>query len=179
MSRIGGLLATMQGATGMPVLADRLWTAPDTGLTNVIGYVAWLMYQFTPFGIVVGIWGFVDLRRRSPAAFRLLLALFVVHVTFSANYQVADRYTFHVFSYVVFALAMTAGFAKLLATMDALAIGRPKLRIAAAVVTAVAVVSPVAIYAVTPQTLRAAGFDDAAIGIPPVGTGGGTDRAFH
>ena len=170
MSRIGGLLATVQGATGLPVLGDRLWTAPDTFLANVIGYVAWLMYQFTPFGIVVGIWGFADLRRRSPAAFRLLLALFVVHVTFSANYQVADRYTFHVFSYVVFALAMAAGFGKLLAAVDT--ISRRGLRTAAAAATVVAVVSPIAIYAAIPRTLRAAGINDAAVGIPPVGTGG-------
>jgi hypothetical protein len=34
------------------------------------------------------------------------------------------------------------------------------------------VVSPAAIYAVMPRTLRAAGFDDARVGIPPVGTGG-------
>ncbi len=173
MSRVAGLLATVQAATGLPVLADRLSTAsPGAGLMNLAGYAAWLMYQFTPFGVAVGIWGFVDLRRRSPAAFRLLLALFAVHVIFSANYQVADRFTFHVFSYVIFALAMAAGFAKLLAAIDALAIGRRELRVAAAAVTAVAVVSPVAIYAVMPRALRAAGFDDAAVGIPPVGTGG-------
>lgn len=171
MWRIGGLFATMQGATGLPVLADRLWTPPGTGLMNVVGYVAWLTYQFTPFGVAIGIWGFVDLRRRSPAAFRLLLALFTVHVIFSANYQVADRFTFHVFSYVVFALAMAAGFARLLAAIDTLAIGQRRLHIAAAAATVVAVLSPVALYAVTPHAVRAAGFNDAAVGIPPVGTG--------
>jgi hypothetical protein len=120
----------------------------------------------------------VDLRRRSPAVFRLLLALFAVHVIFSANYQVADRYTFHVFSYVVFALAMAAGFGRLLAAMDATAISRRDLRVAAAAGIAAAVVSPVAIYAVAPRTLRAAGFDEAAVSIPPLAREGGTDRAF-
>jgi hypothetical protein len=173
MSRVGGLLATAQAAAGLPVLADRLWAAsPGAGLMNLAGYVAWLIYQFTPFGVAIGIWGFVDLRRRAPAAFRLLLALFAVHVVFSANYQVADRYTFHVFSYVVFALAMAAGFGRLLVAIDAFTIGRRELRVAAAAVTAAAVVSPVAIYAAMPRALRAAGFDDARVGIPPVGTGG-------
>ena len=173
MSRIGGLLATVQAATGLPVLADRLWTASlGNSLMNLVEYVAWLMYQFTPFGLAVGILGFVQLRRRSPGAFRLLLALFTVHVSFSANYQVADRYTFHVFSYVVFAQAMAAGFAKLFTVIDALALGRRRLHIAAAAATVVAVLSPVAVYTVTPHALRAAGFDDAAVGIPPVGTGG-------
>jgi hypothetical protein len=173
MSRIGGPLATVQGATGMPVLADRLWTASlGNALMNLVEYVAWLVYQFTPFGVAVGILGFVSLRRRSPAAFRLLLALFTVHVTFSANYQVADRFTFHVFSYVVFALAMAAGFARLLTVIDTLAIGRRGRHIAATAAIVVAVLSPVAVYAVTPHVVRAAGFDDVAVGIPPVGTGG-------
>jgi Protein O-mannosyl-transferase TMEM260-like len=173
MWRVTGLLSTVQTVTGLPVLADRLWIdSLVTGLMNFVGYVGWLIYQFTPFGVAVGIWGFVDLRRRSPAAFRLLLALFAVHVTFSANYQVADRYTFHVFSYVVFALAMAAGFSRLLAAMDTTAIGGRELRVAAVAATAAAVVSPIAIYAVVPRTLRAAGFDEAAVGIPSVGTGG-------
>jgi hypothetical protein len=171
MWRVTGLLATVQTATGLPVLADRLWTAsPAIGLMNLIGYAGWLIYQFTPFGVALGISGFVELRRRSPAAYRLLLALFAVHVTFSANYQVADRYTFHVFSYVVFALAMATGFSRLLAAMDAT--GRRELRFAAVAATAAVVVSPVAIYAAVPRTLHAAGFDGAAVGIPPVGARG-------
>jgi hypothetical protein len=156
----------------MPVLADRLWTADlITGATNLLVYVGWLIYQFTPFGVAVGVWGFVDLRRGSPVAFRLLIGLFTVHVVFSANYQVADRYAFHAFSYVVFALAMAVGFGRLLAAIDAASTGRRVGQVVAIAALAVAIVSPVAIYAAVPRALRAFGFDDAAIGIPPVGTG--------
>jgi hypothetical protein len=172
MSMVTGLWSTVQTVTGLPVLADRLWAdSIVAGLKNLASYAAFLTYQFTPFGVAVGLWGFLSLQRRAPTAFRLLLSLFVVHALFSANYQVADRYTFHVFSYVIFALAMAAGFGRLLAVLTATWRTRPGLITAAAIGLAGLVISPVAIYAVTPRALRAAGIEDATLGIPSIGTG--------
>lgn len=169
MWRAIGLPAVLYLSTGMPALAERL--APDSAsalAASLSGYAGWLLYQFTPVGVVVGVAGARSLRRRQPEAFALLLTLFVVHVAFSAGYQVPDRFAFHLPSYVVFSLAMVAGFEGVLARLpDATASPWP--RRAAMVLAGAAVLAPIGVYSLAPRALAAAGLDDAALRIPPVG----------
>jgi hypothetical protein len=172
MSHAVGFLPTLQAATGLPVLGERVWASSSAAaLGNIASYAAWLMYQFTPFGVAVGIVGFARLRKDNQRAFEVLLSLFAVHALFSANYQVPDRFAFHLFSYVVFAIVMSAGFNELMRFLDRLYHNRHARLMGATCAVVGATLLPVAMYAAIPPTFHAAGITDAAIGIPPIGAG--------
>lgn len=175
MARVGGLPLTVSLATGLPWLPRRMadglhWTL----LPNLGAYVGMLVYQFTPIGVVLGGYGGWRLWREQPRVGGLLLTLLALHVLFSANYQVADRFAFHLPSYVLFALLIAVGWAGLLQRVD-LGSARGRLRYGGALLLTLL---PVPLYAATPSLLRAAGLSDAALGMPPIGTGARDGLAY-
>lgn len=165
---------------------------------NGTRYLAWLLYQFPAGGWLLGLFGMFALSRaefrdrasvpaaapdagRMPAAPRvrrrsdrgtawLLLVLFVVHAGFSMNFGVADRFTFHLPSYVIFALFVTYGAA---AAKRRLGVGGSGTRWAVfgfrLTSLFVLVLAPAGLYRTTPRFLSSMEVTGPDLGFPPVG----------
>lgn len=174
MARIIGVPLTFELAVALPWLPRRLvvrsWAEAGT---NLLGYGGWLLYQFSPIGVALGLYGLIHLRRTRPRVANYLAALFLLHVAFSANYHVADRFTFHLPSYVVFALLLMAGLAGL-----RLPPARTALRFGWRAALLAAILAPMAIYPLAPAALRAVGLTEARLGIQPIGTGARDTLAY-
>lgn len=171
MVRVAGLPVTASLATGFPWLGER-WPGSGGGelLRNAGSYLTIALYQFGPFGLAAAGYGAVLLCRRRPGPGALLVALFAVHAGFSANYEVADRFAFHLPSFLVLAVVLGYGVGDLLLRLRSAVGGRRSTLVAALVLVWVAAV-PVGVYRVVPGALHRAGVSDADVGIGEVGDG--------
>jgi len=171
MARIIGLPLALEIAVGFPWLGHRM--AVQSGgaiLINLGGYLGWLLYQFTPIGVTFGIYGYFQLRREQPHTARLLLAIFISHILFSANYTLGDQFNFHLPSYVVFSLAIIWGVARLSGNLGScLPVDNPRLM--RGLLLVLLTVTPISLYALTPLALSRLGVTEARLGIQPIGVG--------
>ncbi|HEX9115148.1 MAG TPA: hypothetical protein VGA61_03710, partial [Anaerolineae bacterium] len=171
--------------------SNALWAglAPATIAANLLQYAGWLAYQFTPVGVAAGIYGMVWLWRRRRGAAGFLIALYVLHAFWSANYQIPDRFAAHLSSYVLFALFLSCGAAGLLNPLRRASFGqiaaapRPGANtrwLAAGVLTVwlAGLAGLPVLYARAPALLRSLGWDEARLGIRPIGDGGRDALAY-
>ena len=174
MSRLIGTPLTLALAFGFPSLPHEIVFASIAKLgANLLAYLAWLLYQFTPVGVMLGAYGFLIMLRSRSRAFWLLSALFIVHVAFSANFSVGDQWTFHLPSYLLFALYIMWGLTALFRKIDLRLRDKQRWIHAAAfaLLTAWFLVVPIVVYALTPSLLRAVNITDQKAGIYPIGAG--------
>ncbi len=130
MARMLGVPLTLRLAAGAPWLPQSLAISmPRDVIAHLLGYFGWLLYQFTPLGLALAAYGWVCLRHTQSGRAWLLLALWVVHTAFSANYHVKDQFAFHLPSYLIVALMMTTGAAALLRRLDIGATSSPRLHV--------------------------------------------------
>lgn len=162
MVRLVGLETTLAAAFATPWLPGRLAVSPGELAHNLLAYCGWLAYQFGPLGVCLGGIGAAALLRLHPRQGALLLSVWLVHVLFSANYAVADRFAFHLPSYIVWALWIAVAAAQLRRRLG---------RRGGIVLAVVLLIVPPLAYAVAPRALRAAGLDEQRLGIQPIGTG--------
>lgn len=170
MARVAGFPVTASLATGFPWLGER-WPGSTWGelLSNAGAYAGVALYQFGPVGLAAAAYGSVRLGRRHPGPAVLLIALFVLHAAFSANYRVADRFAFHLPSFVVLGILLGYGVSEALNRLRSAA---PRLRTGIAGVTVLCVMAvPIGAYHVVPGLLHRAGVSDADVGISAVGGG--------
>jgi len=150
-------------------LGSRPPAAGPSGTLLVKGgqYLAWLLYQFPVAGLLTGLYGVWHMWREEGWRARFLLALFVVHAGFSMNFGVADRFTFHLPSYVIFALFITYGVAegRRLRTPGGRERWAAGVRLSLPILL---VVAPVALYQATPDLLWRWGVTGPDLGFPPV-----------
>ena len=168
MTHVAGFRATAAIATGFPWLGER-WPGPGgwTLLVNAGQYLAVATYQFTPLGLAVGLYGAVRLCRRHRAEGALLVSLFGLHAAFSANYTVADRFAFHLPSFLVFAVFVGYGVSEALLRLRSATWMRT--RVAAVAILGV-MAAPIGIYHLVPGVLHRAGVTDADLGISTLGS---------
>jgi hypothetical protein len=100
------------------------------------------------------------------------MAIFAIHILFSANYSLADQFNFHLPSFLIFALAIPFGIASLLQALDRHLPRRNALRWAAnlALITCLVLV-PIWLYAYIPRALKSMGVSEQRFGVYPIGTG--------
>jgi hypothetical protein len=170
MARVIGVPLTWELATTFPHLGRRLSVESWEKLgTNLALYAGWLLYQFTPLGVVLGAVGLGWMWQTRRRAAQFLLALLAVHVAFSANFAVADSFAFHLPSYWVFSIGIAGGAAGL-----RIQLGRTRSQITGrvlAVVTLGTVVIPIGLYSLAPTALGWIGLTEADFGIYPIGIG--------
>jgi hypothetical protein len=173
MAKIITLPVTLEVVVGFPWLGRRLGvTSGVEALKNILGYSGWLLFQFSIVGVIVGIYGFWRMWKSRLDVTIFLLAIFLVHVVFSANYKLSDQFNFHLPSYLAFVLGITWGCSELWKKIEPkIRPGRSTLRITSYLVAWVLVLLPVGLYAITPNVLRSLGLTEARLGIPPIGTG--------
>jgi hypothetical protein len=141
-------------------------------LAGLIKYCGWLLYQFTPVGIGLGLYGFWDMWRTKPEIARFLLALFGIHVIFSANYNLADQFSFHLSSYLIFSLAIIWGIAVLFTGLKTCLLRAPTgLTAGLHGLLFIAILSPIGLYAMIPPALQATGITESKLGVQPIGIG--------
>lgn len=140
-------------------------------IENILTYGAWLLYQFTPVGILLGVYGILRMRRDHPRETGFILVLFIAHATFSANFAALDQFTLHLLSYPCFALFIIEGIAAFLKDTQArsLLLSTWKRFGLHTGLMAGLVALPVTLYTLTPFILRAAGITEAKLDMIPIG----------
>ena len=172
MTRLIGAPLTLKLATGYPwVPGSFAIPSVEAGFYNLLIYAGWLIYQFTPFGVAFGVYGFLSLVRVRRRSALFLIALFLVHAALSANYTAPDRFALHLPSYVVFALFVAPGISRLKRAMHTSLSGHAWLTFGWRASLLMACLAPMVIYAITPQALPIMGFTDERLGIRPIGAG--------
>src|SRR5712691_2632172 len=152
--RVIGLRLTYEGIMWFPHGARPMATASWLDdAPPLLTYAGWLLYQFTPVGLLLAGIGFRRLRRTGPDVAWLLGILFLIHVRFSLSIPISDRYAFHLPSYVILACFIALGAQ---AISDRVVAWRgERWRPVAAMALAMVIVLPLPIlYARIPQLLR-------------------------
>jgi hypothetical protein len=166
MAHVAGFRATAGIATGFPWLGER-WPGPGgwTLFVNAGQYLAVATYQFMPLGLAAGVYGAVRLCRQRPAEGALLVSLFALHAAFSANYIVADRFAFHLPSFLVVAVFIGYGVSQIVQRLRS----GTRIRTAVAGVAVLGLMAaPIGVYHVVPGVLHRAGVTDADLGISTI-----------
>lgn len=165
MLRTFPLAQVLGPAVGTTFLRGSLATTPEALAGSAVAYVTFLVYQFNPVGVALGIYGWWAGRRSYPTLWRQAAALYLVYLAFGLVYAVSDQFAFFLPAHVFWAAAIGMGAAELLARTQA----RRRRWIGAGLGLLVVVMPP--FYDTAPSLLRAAGMTEEAFGIPQVGTG--------
>jgi hypothetical protein len=150
---------------GSTFLRGLLSTPISKLLATFPTYLMYLFYQFGPFGVALGIYGFWKGRSAHPRLWQIVVSFYAIYTAFGLAYQVSDQFAFFLGSHVFFAGAMALGAALL---MEKLA---GALRKWLPVGLALLVIAMPPLYEAVPDWFQASGITDEAFGIPVVGVG--------
>ena len=153
-------------AVGATFLRGSLATTPLALAGSGAAYAIFLLYQFNPAGVALGLYGWWTGRRSYPTLWDQAAAAYSIYLAFGLVYAVSDQFAFFLPAHIFWAVAMGMGAARLLAR--ARAGWRRRL---AAVVLALTAVVMVPFYEVAPDLLRQMGITEEVLGIPQIGTG--------
>jgi hypothetical protein len=128
-------------------------------------YLMYLFYQFGPFGVALGVYGFWKGRASHRHLWLIAISFYAVYTAFGLAYQVSDQFAFFLGSHLFFAGAMALGAAQLLEKLS----GPRRAWLAGGLALLVAAMPP--LYEKVPDWFQAAGITDEAFGIPQVGVG--------
>ncbi len=171
MSRILGMPLTLELAGTFSLIGRRLSVGSWQQVAeNLAVFFGWLVYQFTPLGIALGVFGFIWLWKKDSGVAKFFSGLVAAHIAFSANFSVADNFDFHMPSYWVFSFWIACG-AAWLQTRLATAVSPARAARVRASVMAGIVLLPVSLYAIAPRALNLSGLSETDLGIYPIGTG--------
>lgn len=173
MLRTFPLSEVLGPATGATFLQGSLALAPTALLQSVVTYLIFLVYQFNPLGVGLGVVGFARGGQTHAALWQKAVALYAVYALFGLVYQVADQFAFFLGAHLFFAAGMALGADFLLVE-----VWPARQRLLAAVYTASVLIMPL-LYSAAPDLLRAGGIDDAAFGVPQIGTGMRDGLAYY
>lgn len=132
---------------------------------SIVTYILFLIVQFGPAGLVIGWIGFQKGWKNTNLAARKPVAFFIVYALFGIYYRVTDQFTFFITSYAFWALLMGVGASHILSLFQG------KIRTVAIGVISLLLFATPFLYSALPRFAASAGVDDAAIGIPQIGTG--------
>ncbi len=173
MLRTFPLAEVLGPATGATFLQGSLALAPAALLRSLVSYLIFLIYQFNPLGVALGVVGFARGGRACPALWQKAIALYAVYALFGIVYQVSDQFAFFLGAHLFFAAGIGMGADYLLTR-----VWPQRRRLLTAVLAASILVMPL-LYATAPTLLRAVGVDDAAFGVPQIGTGVRDGLAYY
>jgi hypothetical protein len=171
MARIIGVPLMLRIAFGFPWLGNRMSAAsPLALLVHLLQYCGWLLFQFMPYGVIFGLYGFWKMHRARPMINWLFLTLLAIHILFSANYTLADQFDFHLPSYLLFSFGITWGLVEIWRHFERQTLfSRTGWRIGLSALALIGVLCPIGLYAAAPSILRSLGFTEERLNIPPIG----------
>lgn len=159
-------LGTVMGPViGTTFLRGLLETPLPVLLSSIPTYLMYLVIQFGPLGLLLGIYGLWKGKAEYPRLWSVAVAFFAVYAVFGILYRVSDQFAFFLGSYLCWALLMAVGVARLAHQLSA-----PGRRILGVALTVSVLVMPPLLGAV-PGLARSAGVTDQSFGIPQIGIG--------
>ncbi len=132
---------------------------------STTSYLTFLVYNFLPIGLLLGIYGWWVGRDAYPVLWKKSASLFTVYLLFGLFYSVSDQFAFFLGAHIFWAAALAMGIAQLQMKLW------PDRRWILNTVLAVAFLITPLFYHVTPDALRAAGLSEETFGVPQIGTG--------
>ncbi len=156
---------TVGPALGSTFLTRLDFFSPVILGSSLLTYAAFLVFQFSPLGIILGILGMRRVFANAEPSPRKAFAFFIVFMLFGVVYRVTDQFAFFLTSYVFFAILMAIGLSHLLAAL------RDKTRLALTLLLFLTILSTPLFYGLVPQLAVRYGVDDSLLGIPQIGTG--------
>lgn len=165
-------------AAGATFLQGSLALSPAALGESAMIYLIFLVYNFLLPGALLGLYGWWAGRRPYPALWAKALAGYVVYLLFGLAYQVSDQFAFFLAAHLFWALALGMGIALSAATLGRAAGHVQRQRVFYAVLALPVLLTPL-FYHLAPDLLRAAGVDEAAFGVPQVGSGVRDGLAYY
>ncbi len=165
MLRIFPLSEAIGPVVGSVFLQGLLSTTAVDLLNSFVTYLMLLVYQFNPFGLLVGVLGFLRGRRVSGSLWAKLIAFYLVFTIFGILYRVTDQFAFFLISHVFFGIAIALGF-KLIISKVSLG-----WRYALYAAFSVSILAMPLFYHQVPLVAKRIGVTDQAFKIPQIGTG--------
>src|SRR5690606_29998942 len=86
---------------------------------SVLTYLLFLLVQFGPLGIALGVIGVWQGSLKSSLPTRKIISFFIIYALFGIYYRVSDQFTFFITSYIFWALMMGVGMHYLLVKLRA------------------------------------------------------------
>jgi len=155
----------MGPVVGMTFISQLWQLTPALLVESLVTYFFYLIIQFGPIGVILGIVGFGQIFRRNDFHNRKLAAFFGVYTVFGIFYKVTDQFAFFMSSHVFWAIIMGIGAQAIFLRL------RVTLRPALGGFLALTILGAPFFYAALPALARQAGLSDTSLGIPRIGTG--------
>ncbi|MFN2136579.1 MAG: protein O-mannosyl-transferase family [Candidatus Promineifilaceae bacterium] len=168
---VGELLGPAAGTT---FLQGSLALSPVALGQSLLSYLIFLFYNFLLLGVFLGLYGWWAGRLPYPLLWAKALAGYLVYLIFGLVYQVSDQFAFFLAAHLFWAIALGLGLA--LAGRAAASGRRQRLLYA---LFALSILLTPLFYHLAPGLLRAAGVDEAAFGVPLIGSGVRDGLAYY
>jgi hypothetical protein len=153
---------------------------------SLLSYLFFLMVQFGPLGLVLGVLGVRKIFNDKDLFLRKIISFFVMFALFGIFYRVTDQFTFFIASYIFWAMFMAIGSNYVFQLIP------EKRRLLLPVVLGLLLLTTPFFYTSLPRLAERVGLNDASIGIPQIGIGirdglayyinpnkRGDDQAYH
>jgi len=167
---ISQIMGPVIGSTFLSSLAD---TTPLLLVTSLLTYLGYLVFQFSPIGLGLGLFGLLKGRKEFAPLWHKAAAFYVFYAVFGVIYRVSDQFAFFLGSYIFWAMLVAVGVARATAPLKGL-----RRRWVIAGLSLSLMVMP-ALYMALPDLARSAGITDQSLGIPQVGVGVRDGLAFY
>jgi hypothetical protein len=131
---------------------------------SLLSYLFFLMVQFGPLGLVLGVLGIRKIFNDKDLFQRKIISFFVMFALFGIFYRVTDQFTFFIASYIFWAMLMAIG------SVYAFQVIPEKRRFLLPVLLGPLLITPF-FYNSLPRLAERVGLNDASIGIPQIGIG--------
>lgn len=147
--------------------------SPIILVQSVLSYLFFLIVQFGPVGIALGILGLRRIFGYEDLSLRKIVAFFIVFALFGIFYRVTDQFTFFIASYVFWAMSMGLG------AHYALNLFPEKQRFPLPILLTLLLTATPFFYTALPGLAERYGLNDASIGIPNIGIGVRNGLAYY
>lgn len=161
-SSVGSTFLSRLGALSPAILGESLIT-----------YLLFLLLQFGPIGIVLGMFGIRKVFTSTDQPLYKIISCFIVFTVFGIFYRVTDQFAFFLTSHVFFAILMGIGTRQLFKTLQE----KPRFILTFILILTVLLTPP--FYHSIPSIAEQNGVDDSFLNIPQIGTGVRNGFAYY
>jgi hypothetical protein len=173
MLRVFSISEAIGPAVGSVFLQELLVTTPIAFLSSLLTYLMFLAYQFNLIGLLIGVYGFLQVDSTSGSLWAKMLAFYLVFTVFGIFYRVSDQFAFFLVSHVFFGISIALGLHALGAKIS------PSRRTALYAGFLLLILTMPLLYSQLPVAAKKFGFTDQSLGIPQIGTGTRYGLAYY
>lgn len=160
-------------SVGSTFLSSLITISPAILGESLLTYLLFLVLQFGPIGIVLGVMGIRTIFASTDPYVRKIIACFIVFTLFGILYRVTDQFAFFLSSHVFFAMLMGIGLRYLIATLNE----KPRFILTSILILTILLTPP--FYHSIPRIAELNGINDSFLKIPQIGTGVRNGFAYY